>query len=256
MGQHFLRDRRVAEAMAAALPPGTSRVLEIGPGTGALTGPLLERFPRVRALELDRALAASLPGRLGRPAGLEVVVTDAVNADLDVVCEGEEWTVAGNLPYSVGTPILRRLLLRGDLFPVLLVMVQREVAQRLTALPGTPDRGLLSLEVEAHGEAQLLFSVPPEAFSPPPRVVSAVVLLRTRPPADVDPRAGAALELAASAFTHRRKKLANALAGRHPRAAAVLERLEWGGGLRPQDLSWDQWLTLAGALGCDQRGRA
>jgi 16S rRNA (adenine1518-N6/adenine1519-N6)-dimethyltransferase len=251
MGQHFLRDHRVAQAIVEALPAGEpARAIEVGPGRGALTRPLLARFPHVRAIELDHALAQALPAVLGAPAGLEMVLADAVTADLEVLASGGPWLLAGNLPYSVGTPIVRRVIRRGDLVTAAVVMVQLEVARRLVACPGGRDRGLLTLEVEGYAEAELLFTVPPRCFAPPPRVVSAVVRLRIRRPDEHAPLLEAALRLAAAAFTHRRKKLPNALAGAVPpeALAPALGRAGVDPGARAEDLALAQWLALAAAI--------
>ncbi len=246
LGQHFLRDARTARAITAALADTPPRVLEIGPGEGALTRHLLVRFPEVRAVELDDDLAAMLPGRLGRPEGLQVLRGDAVTTDLDRLAEGGPWQLAANLPYSMGTPILRRLLPRRDLFTVLVVMVQLEVARRLVAPPGGRERGLLTLEVEAHAAAEMLITVPPRAFSPPPRVNSGVVRMTLRTPPEAA-RLGRALGLGGAAFRHRRKKLLNALAREaEPEGlGAALARAGVDGALRPQDLSLADWLALA-----------
>jgi len=247
LGQHFLCDAGTARAVVAALPPEPPRVLEIGAGKGALTSVLLERFPAVRAVELDERLARGLAARIGAPPGLEVRHADALADELDVLAAGGPWQVAGNLPYSVGTAIIRRLLPRRDLFTSLVVMVQLEVAQRLVAPPGGADRGLVSLEAEAYAGAELLFRVPPGRFSPPPKVTSAVVRFVLRPPA-AGPRAlDAALRLAAEAFLHRRKKLANAVAAcAPPEAIAAASGVD--GGARPQDLPLAAWVRLGGAL--------
>ena len=250
MGQHFLRDHRVAQAIVAALPDEPARVIEVGPGRGALTRPLLARFPRVRAIELDGALAQALPGALGAPAGLEVVSGDAVDADLDELASGGPWLLAGNLPYSVGTPIVRRVLRRGDLVTAAVVMVQLEVARRLVAGPGGRDRGLLTLEVEGYAAAELLFTVPPRCFAPPPQVTSAVVRLRVKRLDEHPPWLDGALRLAAAAFTHRRKQLGNALAGAVP-PAALAPALACAGidpGVRAEELTLARWLALAAAL--------
>jgi 16S rRNA (adenine1518-N6/adenine1519-N6)-dimethyltransferase len=250
LGQHFLRDAATAHAIVAALADTPPRVLEIGPGKGDLTRPLLERFAAVRAVELDNRLAATLPRRLGDPANLEVRHGDGLTLDLDEAADGGPWQVAANLPYSVGTPILRRLLLRHDLFTVLVVMVQAEVARRLVAADGGAGRGLLTLEAEAYGRAELLFTVPPRCFSPPPRVTSAVVRLTLHPPPAPPPTVESALGFASVAFTHRRKKLANALAsvGSPDEIAAALAAVGARDEMRPQDLSLELWLALAGAL--------
>jgi 16S rRNA (adenine1518-N6/adenine1519-N6)-dimethyltransferase len=250
MGQHFLTDRRVARAIADALAAAPPRVIEIGPGRGALTRPLLARFPSVRALELDDALARALPRALGSPEGLEVIAGDAVTADLDELAAGGPWSLAGNLPYSVGTPIVRRVIRRGDLFADVVVMVQLEVAERLTAGPGGRGRGLLSVEVEAYAAAELLLGVPARCFAPPPRVASAVVRLRPRPLAALPRGLDAALSLAGAAFTHRRKTLPNALAGVAP-AAALAAALAVAGiepRRRAEELALAEWLALAAAL--------
>jgi len=250
LGQHFLCDAGTARAVAAALPPEPPRVLEIGPGRGALTRPLLERFAAVRAVELDGRLAAGLAARLGAPPGLEVRHGDALADDLDVLAAGGPWQVAGNLPYSVGTPIIRRLLPRRDLFATLVVMVQLEVARRLVAPPGSSERGLVSLEVEAYAAAELLFTVPPGRFSPPPKVMSAVVRFALRPAAAPPGALTAALLLASEAFLHRRKKLGNAIAA----CAAPAEITQAigaagiDGSARPQELTLEAWLRLGGAL--------
>ena len=250
LGQHFLRDAATARAIAAALAAEPARVLEIGPGRGALTAPLVARFERVRAVELDGALAAGLAARLGRTEGLEVRHADALTADLDELAGGGPWQVAANLPYSVGTAIVRRLLPRRDLFTALVVMVQHEVALRMVAPPGGRDRGLLTLETEAWGRAELLFTVPPGRFAPPPKVDSAVVRIELREAPAAAPAVARALSLASLAFSQRRKKIANPLAAS---AGAAELTAAWAAagvdpGARPQELGIEEWLALALAL--------
>ena len=249
LGQHFLRDAATARAIAAALSREPRRVLEIGPGRGALTRPLLERFGTVRCVELDGRLAAALKARLGDPPGLEVLCGDALAEDLEELAGGGPWQVAGNLPYSVATPLVRRLLPRRDLFTCLVVMVQLEVARRLVAPAGTGERGLLSLEAEAHARGEVLFTVPPGRFSPPPKVMSGVVRLELRPPAAEPEVLDRALALASRAFSHRRKKLANALGGRAAdERAAACAAAGVDPGARPQDLDLASWVALAREL--------
>jgi 16S rRNA (adenine1518-N6/adenine1519-N6)-dimethyltransferase len=201
-------------------------------------------------VEVDAALASGLRASLG-PSGVEVVAADALTADLDALADGQEWLVAANLPYSVGTPILRRLVGRVDLFPVLVVMLQLEVAERLAAEPGDRRRGLLTFEIELAACARLLFTVPPSAFAPQPRVRSAVVRIdRCAERVDAALRR-AALRLASSAFTQRRKKLSNALVGVVPSgvSGAAMEAAGIEAASRAEDLSRGQWLALAAALG-------
>ena len=257
LGQHFLCDAGTARAVAAALAPEPFRVLEIGPGRGALTRALLERFPVVRAVELDARLAVGLAARLGAPAGLEVRHSDALADNLDELGSGGPWQVAGNLPYSVGTPIIRRLLPRHDLFTRLVVMVQLEVARRLVAPPGSSERGLISLEAEAYAGAELLFTVTPGRFTPPPKVMSAVVRFVLRPGVASAEILRGALEVASEAFSHRRKKLANAVAACAPPAAVADAVAAAGvdGGARPQDLPLSAWLQLGQGLACARAAR-
>lgn len=244
LGQHFLRDGRIAEAIAAAVPEQPPRVLEVGPGKGALTARLLARFPRVHTVELDPDFAKSLRERLGEPEGLEVTLGDALQLDLGALAAEGPWSVAANLPYSVATPIVRRFLWAGETFPTLVVMVQKEVALRMLALPGNRERGALSVEIQLLADGELLFTVPPRCFSPPPKVVSAVVRLHSRRKAP-EAAVARAVALARLAFSHRRKKLANALRGANGDVVLWLQRAGVSGELRPQDLTLEQWLALA-----------
>ncbi|NCO69011.1 MAG: ribosomal RNA small subunit methyltransferase A [Acidobacteria bacterium] len=246
LGQHFLRDPRIAGEIVAALPPDPGRVIEIGPGQGALTRPLLDRYATVRVIELDRRLASGLAGRLSRPAGLEVIQGDAVDFDLDRLASQGPWLVAGNLPYSVATPIVRRLMVRLDLFKTLVVMVQLEVAERMVARAEAPARGLLSLEVEAHSRAEVLFEVPPDAFAPVPEVTSAVLRFTLiEPPEGIE----RVLRLASAAFSMRRKTMANGLAPLAGREVVQgwMSTADVDPGRRPQDLQLADWLRLAAA---------
>jgi 16S rRNA (adenine1518-N6/adenine1519-N6)-dimethyltransferase len=250
LGQHFLADPAVAEAIVGVLPPDPPRVLEIGPGHGALTLLLAERFPRVVTVELDGALAAGLRRRVAGQPGVEVVHGDALALSLDRFAVEQPWQLVGNLPYSVATPIVRRFLPCRELVTQLVVMVQLEVAGRLAAPPGSSERGLLTVERELHADCELLFSVPPRSFRPAPRVVSAVVRLALRPPPVAAPLGSRVLELAAIAFTQRRKKLTNALAGAAPppAVAAALGEIGVGADVRAQDLDFDAWAELARRL--------
>jgi 16S rRNA (adenine1518-N6/adenine1519-N6)-dimethyltransferase len=250
-------DLGVARAVAEALPCEPPRVLEIGPGRGALTRELVRRYPRVLAIEVDARLAAALPARLGASGQLEVVTADALLVDLVALCGEVPWLAAGNLPYSVATPLLRRFLEAGERFSAAVFMVQQEVAERLVAPPGASDRGLLTLEVEARARAELLFRVPPRCFQPRPKVVSAVVRLTPVQGGTTPPETGHALDVAAKAFQHRRKTIVNALAATYPRelVAAALAGAGLAATARAQELSLAQWQLLAAALPTAERGR-
>jgi 16S rRNA (adenine1518-N6/adenine1519-N6)-dimethyltransferase len=243
LGQNYLVDETIAERIAAVLKADPARVLEIGPGRGALTQYLLDRFERVLALELDQQLLAPLVQRFGG-LGLEVQHSDALSDDLDSLLAAEApWQVASNLPYSVGTAILRRLFRRNDLFTRLVVMLQREVALRVVAEPGGKGHGLIALERAAWANARLLFDVGPRAFRPRPKVVSSVVVLDLKP-CDHDPKIlDQALKLASQALTLPRKMLSNALPREIENSmieAAGLEPTQ-----RPGTVPLDGWLRLA-----------
>jgi 16S rRNA (adenine1518-N6/adenine1519-N6)-dimethyltransferase len=243
LGQHFLADRRVAERIVGLLGEQPPRVLEIGPGRGALTELLLARFERVLALELDPALASALGERFAGSA-LELCVADALHDPIDPLLAGEaRWQVAANLPYSVGSAIVRRLLPRHDLIERMVVMLQREVAERLVAEPGDRHHGLLALERAAWAEAEIIFHVGPGAFRPRPRVVSSVLVLELRPARHPGALLEQALALAAHALRRPRKMLSNAVA-----PLVGPERLRAAGldpAARPGLLPLDDWVALA-----------
>ncbi|MGE5346958.1 MAG: 16S rRNA (adenine(1518)-N(6)/adenine(1519)-N(6))-dimethyltransferase RsmA [Acidithiobacillales bacterium] len=250
-GQHFLTDpstvRRILDALGAA---GGAVVMEIGSGRGALTLPLLERGARVVAFEIDDRLATTLrTASAGRP--LALYTADALEVDVGAALAMADAMppvpLVGNLPYESATPMLRAFVRRRDLFSRLVVMIQKEVADRLLARPGEAAYGFLTLDVGAHARARRLFDVPPGAFSPRPRVTSSVVELVPREPA-----AGtdAALTVASAAFSTRRKTLLNCLTPRwgRSRAAAALERLGLPPLARGEELSLSRFRELSEAL--------
>ncbi len=243
MGQNFLVDEDVAQRIVDLLGDDPPRVIEIGPGRGALTAPLLERFDRVRAIELDQALVAPLEERFGG-SGLEVVHADALTASLsEAVGDGGSWQLAANLPYSVGTAILRRLMPHHDLFTRLVVMLQREVAVRVVAEPGDGNHGLMALERSAWADGWIAFDVHPRAFRPVPKVTSAVVVLDLRPAVADANDIERALKIAGQALTLPRKKLSNALGGGFDRDAIEAAGLDPNA--RPGTIPLDGWLGLA-----------
>jgi len=251
-GQHFLQDLSVAGGILDALAPSPGEtVLEIGPGPGALTLPLLRRGQRVVAIEIDAGLAAAL-GSKTADLPLTIFTADALETDVGaaLAAAGARPPVplVGNLPYDSATPMLRAFVRRRDLFSRLVVMVQKEVADRLLARPGEAAYGFLTLDVGAHAGARRLFDVPPGAFSPRPRVTSSVVELLPREPA---PGADGALRVASAAFSTRRKTLLNALSPRcgKPLVAAALDRLGLPHRVRGEELSLASFCALSEALG-------
>jgi len=219
LGQNFLVDAQAAERIAMALGELTGRtVVEIGPGEGAITGALAERAGRVVAIELDRELAARLRGEFdaGR---VTVVEQDVLEFDFAGAARkaGERLRVAGNLPYYITSPILLKLAASYTALELAVLMVQREVADRVTAAPGTRDYGLLSVTAQMYGPVEPLFTLPPSAFSPPPQVHSTVVRWRFAPRfAELDVDEDGFLRFLRQAFAQKRKTLANNL-----RAAGV-----------------------------------
>jgi 16S rRNA (adenine1518-N6/adenine1519-N6)-dimethyltransferase len=208
-GQHFLVDTAVLDAIVAAIDPRPGQALvEIGPGLGALTRPLLQRCERLTVIELDRDLAA----RLARDAALEVIEADVLTVDFVALAarRGSELRVVGNLPYNISTPILFHLLGAASAVQDQHFMLQKEVVERIAAGPGGKDYGRMSVMLQWRYHVESLFDVPPEAFDPPPRVESAVVRLVPWPaPAALDPKVLEAL--VASAFSQRRKLLRHTL---------------------------------------------
>jgi 16S rRNA (adenine1518-N6/adenine1519-N6)-dimethyltransferase len=243
LGQNFLVDRNVAQKIVALLDDEPPRVLEIGPGRGALTEPLRERFGAVLAVELDPGLADELARRYAE-SSVTVAHADALHDPLDPLLAADApWQVASNLPYSVGTAILRRLLPRHDLFTRIVVMLQREVAARVVAKPGDKNHGLLALERTAHAEASVAFQVGPNAFRPRPKVVSSVIELRLHPPAAEPVSLERGLALAAHALNHSRKMLANAV--RPLRDADQITAAGLDPSSRPADVDLAGWIRLA-----------
>lgn len=252
LGQHFLRDAGVVSRILDALGarPGDA-VVEIGPGTGALTRPLLARGAKVLAVELDARLAGRLEDELG-PKGLAVVRGNALDVDLGaaLVAAGATPPVpfVSNLPYESSTPILRAAARRPDLFVRMVVMLQKEVAERLVARPRDEAYGYLTLDVGAHAKVRKLFDVHRGAFDPPPKVSSTVVEVTPFPPA---PGAAAALRVASAAFHVRRKTLANGLTALWGRdhARAAIAALGLPETVRAEELSLETFLALAERLG-------
>jgi 16S rRNA (adenine1518-N6/adenine1519-N6)-dimethyltransferase len=253
LGQHFLRDRGIARSIVDLVHP-TPRdlVVEIGPGDGALTGELAARAGRVLALEVDRALVAGVRERF--PA-VAVVEADARTWDYTALARppGGRVLVVGNLPYSVGTAILTALVGARTVIDEMALMLQREVAERVAAAPGSRVYGSLSVLVQLRADVRLALRVPPGAFRPPPKVDSAVLHLRTLPAlrAPVDDEAHLT-RVVHAAFARRRKTLANALAGGLGRPVEDVRRAVAGAGIDPgrraETLTIEEFTALARRL--------
>jgi 16S rRNA (adenine1518-N6/adenine1519-N6)-dimethyltransferase len=239
LGQHFLIRRGILERLAAAAcPEPEPLVIEIGPGLGALTEHLLARAARVVVVELDSDLARALRDKFRDSEKLEVVERDVLRTNL------ADWgpaVVAGNLPYYITSPIIEKILDMGPLLRRAVVMVQKEVADRLTAAPGSRDYGYLTVETNLRTVPETLVRVPPSAFSPPPKVDSAAVRLTPRPPGAWRIQdTSAFLEFAGRAFHHKRKTLRNNLAAYYGNSVG-----EWPeAGLRAEQLPLEKLIEL------------
>jgi 16S rRNA (adenine1518-N6/adenine1519-N6)-dimethyltransferase len=246
LGQHFLRPASVERLLRAIAPRPQDVFLEIGPGQGALTLPLASRAGRVVAVELDGRLAAALRSRA--PGNVEVVEADALEAELRALVPAGS-RLAGNLPYYISSPLLRRFLeMRGHIRDVH-VMLQEEVARRVAAPPGSKEYGILSVLYGLHADVSVPLRFPPGAFNPPPKVSSAllraVFLLEPRC-AIRDPKA---LErLLQAAFARRRRTLENNLQDSYPNLKQYLRLLNIAGSRRAETLSVVEFSKLAEAL--------
>lgn len=218
LGQNFLTASWVPEQIAEnAMLGADAGVLEIGPGIGCLTERLAPLSGKVVSVELDKTLMPILSETVGGLKNVEIVYGDILKQDIPALVSehfpGLRPVVCANLPYNVTTPVLSALIDTG-LFETITVMIQREVAKRLCAAPGTSDYGAFSVYIQWHTEPEILFDVSPGCFMPQPKVTSSVIRLRRRnaPPAEVAD-AGRMFKLVRAAFNQRRKTLPNALSG-------------------------------------------
>jgi 16S rRNA (adenine1518-N6/adenine1519-N6)-dimethyltransferase len=242
LGQHFLVHRRAIERVVQAVSPAPGqRFLEVGPGRGALTLPLCDAGARILAVELDGALAQLLREKGAAAEALRVVQGDILKVDLDAIVsetfpEGGPIRVVGNLPYSVASPALHRLLARPDLFRDWTLMVQKEVADRILAAPGSRLFGVMTLLCAVRATSRRLLDLPPSCFSPPPEVHS--TLLHFVPRAELlasETEMAAFRSVVKAAFASRRKMLRNTLAASLRLEAETIEGVLRAAGLRGED---------------------
>ncbi len=230
-GQNFLHSESVIRRIVGSIAPARAdRIVEIGPGMGALTGPMLERVDRLDVVELDRDLVAELPERLGRPGNLVVHQADALSFDFrELAGDGcrdnpddnrhdnrhdHRLRIIGNLPYNISTPLLFHLLDQSDVVSDMHFMLQKEVVDRLAASPGSKAWGRLGVMTQARADVDMLFRVPPGAFTPVPKVESAIVRIVPRVLTEHQRAMLPFLEkVVRAAFGQRRKTLKNTLKG-------------------------------------------
>jgi len=241
-GQHFLVDQAVISAIVEAVAPQAGDlVVEIGPGLGALTRPLIERLGHLHVIEIDRDIVARL--RAAFPPGrLTVHEGDALAFDFAAL--GSGLRVVGNLPYNISTPLLFHLAESAAAIRDIHVMLQKEVVERMVAAPSSSDYGRLSVMLQYRFAMEPLVAVPPAAFRPPPKVESAVVRMVPFARLPCPARDEAALgKIVAAAFSRRRKTLRNAL--KRYLNAQDFTRLGLDAGLRPQDLTVQDFVRIA-----------
>jgi 16S rRNA (adenine1518-N6/adenine1519-N6)-dimethyltransferase len=250
LGQNFLREAQAVERIVAALGDLAGQTaVEIGPGRGAITGVLAARAAHVVAVEYDRELAAGLRSQFP-PERVTVFEQDVLEFDFAAAAAqaGAKLRVAGNLPYYITSPILRKLAANHAFLASAVLMVQREVGDRVTASPGSRDYGLLSVLVQTNGQVEPLFTLPPSAFSPPPQVHSSVFRWRFAPRfKELGVEETSFLRLVAQAFAQKRKTLANNLRAAGVATAAAQEALALAG-IDPQARAESLSIELFAAL--------
>lgn len=254
LGQHFLHDRRFRERIVAALAiREDDLVCEIGAGRGAMTELLAARAWQVVALEIDADLVSTVRQECAKRANIEVAQADILETGLAVICRRfrrEQCYVFGNLPYYITSPILHHLLDEAEWIKGMGFVVQREVAERLTALPGSRSYGYLTVLTQLATKPRLEFGIPPGAFSPAPKVDSALVAFEMRSDRLPAEDRKALLEFVKLCFAHKRKNLLNNLQSVYARrqVEAVLAALLLPSSIRAEQLPFQQFAELHGRL--------
>ncbi|MFN2511056.1 MAG: 16S rRNA (adenine(1518)-N(6)/adenine(1519)-N(6))-dimethyltransferase RsmA [Pyrinomonadaceae bacterium] len=260
-GQNFLNDTRIIDRIIQAVKPKADEtIIEIGPGRGALTGQLIENAGAVVAIEFDRNLIAGLVERFGSHANFKLVQSDALITDFCVVIKpADRARLVANLPYNISTAILQRLIEQRRCLTEMVLMLQREVVERITAPAGSTDRGYLSVVVEAYCETEKLFDVAPGAFRPIPKVWSSVMRLHVRPQIAVAVKDEALLwQVVSAGFAQKRKTILNNLRSAPP---GVQESIKLHGGAsivlceaevdlrrRAETLTVEEWARITKAI--------
>ena len=253
LGQNFLLDPNMRNALVAdADPQPGERILEVGPGLGAMTERLLDIGCRVTAVELDHRLAEYLRSRLGDNPAFTLIQADACNVNYDELLGTEPYRCIANLPYSAGTVILTKLIAAANPPRELLILLQLEMARRLSALPRTKDYGALTVQVQAKYEVDITRRIPPNVFYPPPEVGSASVRLRVRKTGceKMDADYEFFRRVLKTGFAQRRKRLHKLLSREFGQAAvdSAFEELALDPNTRAEELNVTQFKQLAERL--------
>lgn len=249
-GQHFLVDPGSLQSIVDAIAPRSEETLvEIGPGQGALTEPLLLSGAALHAVELDRDLVLTLGNRYSQAERFTLHEADALKFDFRQL--GERLRIVGNLPYNISTPILFHLLEAMESIRDMHFMLQKEVVERMAAEPDSKRYGRLTVMLRALADVEALFDVPPDAFDPPPKVMSAVVRVLPNPERAASVREPAVLRrIVTAAFSKRRKTLRNALSG--VVAQEALETCDIDATMRAENIPVEQWITLANHMASNE----
>lgn len=245
-GQHFLHDRNIIDKIIRAIDPREDdRLIEIGPGQGALTFPLLKLCKRLTAIELDRDLVPRLQQQAGAGEQLEIVNADILKFELNSL-SGGRYRIVGNLPYNISTPLMFHLLDSIEKIQDMHFMVQKEVAQRIVARVGIRNYGRLSVMIQNYCDCQYLFDVAPASFTPPPKVDSAVIRMIPYPKPIIDQSDFQVFsEIVQTAFNQRRKTITNSL--RSIVDSEMIDSCAIDTRLRAENLSLQDYANLAKA---------
>lgn len=247
-GQHFLHDQNIIDRILRALDPqADDNLIEIGPGQGALTYPLLALCKRLIAVELDRDLVPVLEAGSARFGRLEVINADILKFELASLPGGRRYRLVGNLPYNISTPLMFHLLESVELIQDMHFMVQKEVALRICAGSGDANYGRLSVMLQYHCECQYLFEVGPESFKPPPKVDSAIIRLlpHAQPKQDIGDY-DLFSAIVRTAFSQRRKTISNSLKSMLGRETFIACDIDPG--LRAENLAIEDFAKLSLAI--------
>jgi 16S rRNA (adenine1518-N6/adenine1519-N6)-dimethyltransferase len=260
-GQNFLTDQRIIQRIVATLEPRVDEtILEIGPGRGALTAPLLEKAGSLVAIEFDRNLIPLLTEKFGGKENFKLVESDALVTDIcDVISPATHARIVANLPYNIATAILQRLIEQRSCLREMVLMLQKEVVERITAPPGSSERGYLSVFVQAYCDTEKVFDVAPGSFRPAPKVWSSVLRLTPRTNLAADVKDEKLLwQIVSAGFAQRRKTILNNLRNAppplqeivksHSGASIVLCRAEVDLQRRAETLTLDEWARIAHTL--------
>jgi len=247
-GQNFLHDPAIIQRIVRTVNPQPGqRLVEIGPGKGAITFPLLKACQRLEVIELDRDLVQPLAESAAALGELVIHQQDALRFDFAALADGERLRTVGNLPYNISTPLLFHLIAQSDSIQDMHFMLQKEVVDRMAAVPGNRDYGRLSVMIQYHCKVEPLFRVGPGAFQPAPRVDSAFVRLTPWPQPQVVVKDVACLAtVVKQAFSQRRKTLRNTLKGLLPEQ--TIRATGTDPSARPECISLEQYAALANQL--------